>query len=112
MNITPATPIDFSGLSKFTNDSIANLTVLPSDPMTNLTVPPYNFTASILTALGSSGGHTWELKYYWIFATPFLLSVPLFLVAGGILRWSIQSAARYVVYWRIATCIIAPIIYL
>lgn len=40
-----------------------------------------------------------------------MLTIPLFLVAGGILRWSIQSAVRYAAYWRIATFVVGPIIY-
>ena len=101
MNLTNASPGDFSGLSNLLNSSLANLTITS-----------FNQTASIITALSSSGGRTWDLKYYWIFTIPFLLSVPFFLVAGGILRWSIRSAVKYAVYWRIAMLFVGPIIYL
>lgn len=95
MNLTTALPQDFSGLSILTNSSL-----------TNLTETSFNQTASIISALSSSGGRTWALKYYWIVSILFLLTIPLFLVAGGILRWSIRSAVRYAVYWRIAALII------
>lgn len=100
MNLTNATPQDFSGLSNLTNSSLVNLTPTA-----------FNQTASVITALASSGSRTWNLKYYWIFSIPFLLTIPFFLLAGGIIRWSIQSAARYAVYWRIATFLVAPIVY-
>lgn len=100
MNISSPTPQDFSSLSQLTNSSLAKL------PQTS-----FNETAAIITALGSSGGRTWDLKYYFIFCIPFLLTIPLFLVAGGVLRWAIQSAAKYAVYWRIAIFFVAPLTY-
>jgi hypothetical protein len=100
MNISSSTPQDFSGLSPLTNSSLAGLSQAS-----------FNETAAIITALGSSGGRTWDLKYYFIFCIPFLLTIPLFLVAGGVLRWAIQSAAKYAVYWRTAIFFVAPPIY-
>lgn len=100
MNISSSTPQDFSGLSPLTNSSLAELSQAS-----------FNETAAIITALGSSGGRTWDLKYYFIFCVPFLLTIPLFLVAGGVLRWAIQSAAKYAVYWRTAIFFVAPLIY-
>jgi hypothetical protein len=100
MNISSSTPQDFSGLSPLTNSSLAELSQAS-----------FNETAAIITALGSSGGRTWDLKYYFIFCIPFLLTIPLFLVAGGVLRWAIQSAAKYAVYWRTAIFFLAPLIY-
>ena len=92
MNISSSTPHDFSGLSPLTNSSL-----------TELSQASFNETAAIITALGSSGGRTWDLKYYFIFCIPFLLTIPLFLVAGGVLRWA--------VYWRTAIFFVAPLIY-
>jgi hypothetical protein len=100
MNISSSTPQDFSGLSPLINSSLAELSQAS-----------FNETAAIITALGSSGGRTWDLKYYFIFCIPFLLTIPLFLVAGGVLRWAIQSAAKYAVYWRTAIFFVAPLIY-
>jgi hypothetical protein len=100
MNISSSTPQDFSGLSPLTNSSLAELSQAS-----------FNETAAIITALGSSSGRTWDLKYYFIFCIPFLLTIPLFLIAGGVLRWAIQSAAKYAVYWRIAIFFVAPLIY-
>jgi hypothetical protein len=100
MNITNFVPQGFSGLSQFSNDSLAGLTD-----------STFNQTAAVLTAFDSTSSRTWDLRYYWICAVPFLFTVSLFLVAGGIFRWSIQSAAKYAEYWRIATFFIAPIIY-
>jgi hypothetical protein len=100
MNISSSTPQDFSGLSPLTNSSLAELSQAS-----------FNETAAVITALGSSGSRTWDLKYYFIFCIPFLLTIPLFLVAGGVLRWAIQSAAKYAVYWRIAIFFVAPLIY-
>lgn len=100
MNLTNSSPQDFSSLSNLTNSSLANLTI-----------SAFNQTASIITALSSSGTRVWNLNDYWISAIPFMLTIPFFLLAGGILRWSIQSAARYAVYWRIATFLVGPIIY-
>jgi hypothetical protein len=100
MNITSSTPEDFSGLSQLTNSSLAKLS-----PNSSIE------TAAIISALGSSGGRTWDLKYYFIFCIPLLLTIPLFLVAGGVFRLAVQSAAKYVVYWRIAIFIVAPLLY-
>ena len=100
MNLTTLPPRDFSSLSHLTNSSLSNLTNTS-----------FNQIASIITALSSSGSRTWDLKYYWMFSILFLLTIPFFLLAGGIFRWSIQSAARYAVYWRIAPFVVGPIIY-
>lgn len=100
MNVTTPPPRDFSSLSNLTNSSLSNLTRTS-----------FNQTASIITALSSSGSRTWDLKYYWIFSVLFLLTIPSFLLAGGIFRWSIQSAARYAAYWRIAIFVVGPTIY-
>ena len=100
MNISSSTPQDFSGLSPLTNSSLAELSQAS-----------FNETAAIITALSSSSGRTWDLKYYFVFCIPFLLTIPLFLVAGGILRWAIQSAAKYAVYWRTAIFFVAPLAY-
>lgn len=100
MNISSSVPQDFSDLNNLTNASLAQLSEAS-----------FNETAAIISAVGSSGGRTWDLKYYFIFCVPFLLSVPLFLVAGGILRWGIQSAAKYAAYWRASLLLTAPVIY-
>jgi hypothetical protein len=100
MNITNSFPQGFSGLSQFSNDSLAGLTD-----------STFNQTAAVLTAFGSTSSSTWDLKYYWICAVPFLFTVPLFLVASGIFRCFIQTAARFVEAWRIASFPIALITY-
>lgn len=99
MNISNPVPQDFSSLSQSANDSLADLSI-----------SAFNQTAAVLTALNSSGSRTWDLKYYWIFTVPFLFTIPLFLLTGSLVRLCIRSAARYAVYWRIATIFLAPII--
>lgn len=99
MNIKNPTPQDFSGLSQLANSSLASLS--------NAT---FNQTAAILTALDASSSRNWDLKYYWIWVMPFLFTISLVLAAGGILRWAIQSAAKYAEYWRVAAYFVGPII--
>jgi len=97
MNIKEHSPNAFSGLTNLTNNSLSGLPDSTS-----------NQTKILLTALGSSGGHTWDMNSYWIALVPFLLSVPLFMVAGGIFRFAIRSAVKYRVYWRIFLLLLAP----
>lgn len=96
MNIKEHSPNDFSGLTNLTNNSLSGLPDSTS-----------NQTKILLTALGSFGDHTWDMNSYWIALAPFLLSVPLFIVAGGIFRFAIQSAVKYRVYWHIALLLLA-----
>ena len=90
MNIKTSPPQDFSGLSQFANLSLAGLSGAA-----------FNQTAVILTAFDTSSGYNWKIKDYWLWAVPLILTIPLFLVAGSVLRWSIQSAARYAEYWAL-----------
>ncbi|OCL12372.1 hypothetical protein AOQ84DRAFT_437047 [Glonium stellatum] len=101
MNIRIPKPSDFSGLSKFMNDSL-----------TNLTLPEHNRSAALIAGIDSSGVQTWDMKSYWIAAVPLVLTVPLFLIAGGAVRWAIQSATKYAAYWRISTFIVGSILFL
>lgn len=127
MNITSATPKDFSGLNNLTNNTLDSLSdssftglstlaskTLADVNLSNSTLDSLNYTAlvvtkTIISALDSVGGRKWDLKYYWIFIVPFALTVPFFLVAGDLLRWSIRSAATYAIYWRNATLLLAPV---
>jgi hypothetical protein len=96
MNLQNATPDDFSKFSDFTN---ATLSHLPADVR--------NSTSILLATVASSGGYLWEFKYFGVIAGPLLVTVPLSVIAGGIFRWAVQSAAVYVTYWRISTIFFA-----
>lgn len=100
MNITNPDSRGFSSLSQFANESLADLSI-----------SAFNQTATVLTAFDTSGTRTWDLQYYWILAGPLLFTIPLVLLAGSIVKWSVRSAARHAVYWRIAAFSIGPIIY-
>lgn len=89
MNIKNPPPKNFSALDKLTTETIGKFPV-----------ETYNQTAALITAVNNLS-YTWEWKYYWIIAAALLLTIPLSIAAGGLFRWSIRSAARYVVYWRV-----------
>jgi len=96
MNLQNTTPDDFSKFSNFTN---ATLLRLPAAVR--------NSTSILLATVASSGGYLWEIKYFGIIAGPLLVTVPLSIIAGGIFRWAVQSAAVYVTYWRIFAIVFA-----
>lgn len=94
MNLNTTPPTDFSSLNDFTNSTLASFQ--------NTT---FNQTAALLMAVNNSS-YTWDMKYYWIIAVSLLCTIPLSIAAGGVLRWSIQFAAKNVVHWRVIVILV------
>lgn len=92
MNITTATPPTESGFSNYTSDWIANS---PTDYQ--------NTTKAIVSTIGTSGTLTYSWKVFGITAGALLLTLPLSLTLGTIVRSIYRGAILYARYWRMVT---------
>lgn len=90
MNIDPYVPPGYQELSNSTKTWLKGLPV-----------DTYNSTGALVSAINTSGSMNWSWPDFGIMLGCLLLTLPLTLAAGGIFRWSVQSATRYVKYWRI-----------
>ncbi len=90
MNILSTNPDDFSTFSNFTNATIGHLSA-----------DSKNSTGALLASMASSSTYLWDWKYFGIITGPLMLSIPLSILAGDILRTAVRSATIYVAYWRI-----------
>ncbi|RWQ94468.1 hypothetical protein C8Q69DRAFT_293579 [Paecilomyces variotii] len=90
MNMNTNTSPGPQAFSTWTNSSLDGL---PADTR--------NSTEAIISAMNTSGSLNWTWEQFGIMLGCLILTLPLALAAGGIFRWSVQSAARYVRYWRV-----------
>lgn len=90
MNMNTNTSPGPQAFSTWTNSSLDGL---PADTR--------NSTEAIISAVNTSGSLNWTWEQFGIMLGCLILTLPLALAAGGIFRWSVQSAARYVRYWRV-----------
>lgn len=60
-----------------------------------------NETKVLLEAVSDGGNHNWDFKWYWVIVVPLVFGSIVFpLIAGGILRFVMQSLHKYHLYWR------------
>lgn len=92
MNINTATPPTESGFSNYTSNWISNS---PADFQ--------NTTRAIVSTIGTSGTLTYSWEIFGITAGGLLLTLPLSLTLGSIVRSLYRSVRRYARHWRIVT---------
>lgn len=92
MNISTATPPTESGFSNYTSDWISHS---PTEYQ--------NTTKAIVSTIGTSGTMTYSWKVFYISAGCLLLTLPLSLAFGFIVRNVYRGALHYARYWRLVT---------
>lgn len=92
MNIDTATSPAAKGFSNYTSDWIAHS---PTEYQ--------NATKALVSTIGTSGTLTFSWETFGITAGCLLLTLPLSLTLGSILRSLYQSTIYYARYWRIVT---------
>lgn len=89
MNITLKPSEGTRGFSSFLN---ATTQGLPADT--------HNATVAILSSLNATNVFLWDLKWFGVFAGPLVLTVPLSVAVGKLLRVTAKSWYHYKIYWR------------
>jgi len=101
MNIAVTTPEGLVGFSDFTNSTLAGLS---ADFL--------NSTRALVSSIETSGPLTWNWKTFGIITGPLLLTMPLSLLALGVIfRLAVRSAAFYSTYWRILAIIVTATVF-
>lgn len=90
MNINTTTSASPQGFSNWTASWIENS---PADIQ--------NSTKALVSTVGSSGPLSYSWKTFIITAACLLVSIPLSLTIGGLLRLAYRGTTYYVTYWRI-----------
>lgn len=97
MNLQAATPPELRSLSTFENETLA----IVSDPDSRVT------TQLLLASLGPESNRLFRFRDFGIIGGSLILLIPLVIFAGQLVRWSYRTAARYAIYWRTATIVMA-----
>ena len=90
MNMNATTPAGPQGFSNWTTSRIMN---------SPLDFP--NSTKAIVSSIGSSGTQSYPWKTFIITAICLIVTLPLSLGIGGVLRVTYRRAIHYATYWRI-----------
>lgn len=94
MNINTTTPAGPEGFSNWTTSWI-----------TSSPIDLQNSTKALVSSIGSSGTLSYRWKTFIITASCLLITLPLSLAIGGVLRVFYRQTMHYAIYWRIIAII-------